>query len=117
VEISADAVVKGECDWSIDLTKRAIYPGTFDPVHYGHIDLMQRACAIFDEVIIAVFDHGRPSKTLLFSVEERVAMIEEALNGPSNLNVMPYSGLTVDFARKVFSAVQSFARLLRLGVM
>ena len=82
--------MKGESNWSIDLAKRAIYPGTFDPVHYGHIDLMQRACAIFDEVIIAVFDHGRPSKTLLFGVEERVAMIEEALNGPSNLNVMPY---------------------------
>ena len=97
--------MKSESNWSIDLAKRAIYPGTFDPVHYGHIYLMQRTCAIFDEVIIAVFDHGRPSKTLLFSVEERVAMIEEALNGPSNLNVMPYSGLTVDFARKVDAQV------------
>lgn len=87
------------------MTKRAIYPGTFDPVHYGHIDLMQRACAIFDEVIIAVFDHGRPSKTLLFSADERVAMIKEALNGPTNIRVMPYGGLTVDFAREVSAQV------------
>jgi len=104
-EISADTFVKCEIYWSLDLEKKAIYPGTFDPVHYGHIDLMQRACAIFDEVIIAVFDHGRPSKTLLFSVEERVAMIKKALNGPYNLHVMPYSGLTVDFAQKVKAQV------------
>jgi len=83
------------------LTKRAIYPGTFDPVHYGHIDLMMRACAIFDELIIAVFDHGRPSKTLLFSAKERVDMIEDALDSKTNIRVTPYGGLTVDFARQV----------------
>ena len=87
------------------MIRRAVYPGTFDPVHYGHIDLMQRACALFDEVIVAVFDHGRPSKTLLFGVEERVAMIENALNGVSNLKAVPYSGLTVDFAREVDAPV------------
>jgi pantetheine-phosphate adenylyltransferase len=84
---------------------RALYPGTFDPVHFGHLDLMKRARAIFDELIIAVFDHGRPTKTLLFSVEERVAMIEEALDGKSGVQIVPYGGLTVDFAREVGAGV------------
>lgn len=87
------------------LSKRAVYPGTFDPVHYGHLDLMHRACAIFDEVIVGVFDHGRPSKSLLFRVEERVSMIEEALEDQSNLQIVPYGGLTVDFAKKVDAQV------------
>jgi pantetheine-phosphate adenylyltransferase len=85
--------------------KRAIYPGTFDPVHYGHLDLMRRARAIFDELIVAVFDHGRPSKTLLFSAEERVAMIKEVLGDQSTTLVVPYSGLTVDFVRKMEAQV------------
>lgn len=84
---------------------RAIYPGTFDPVHYGHLDLMFRASAVFDHLIIAVFDHVRPSKTILFSVEERVAMIEEVLGERQGIEVIPYSGLTVDFAREVDAQV------------
>jgi len=94
------------------LAKRAIYPGTFDPVHYGHLDLVQRASAIFDEVVIGVFDHGRPTKTLLFPVEERVEMILDALEDTSNIQVIPYGGLTVDFARKV--AAQVIIRGLRV---
>ena len=66
---------------------------------------MQRACAIFDELIVAVFDHGRPSKTLLFSAKERVAMIEEALDSQTNIKVTPYGGLTVDLARHVNAQV------------
>lgn len=84
---------------------RAIYPGTFDPVHFGHLNIMERAAAIFDELIVGVYDHGLPSKSLLFSVEDRCRMISEALNGPDNIKVQSYGGLTVDFARKVGAQV------------
>jgi pantetheine-phosphate adenylyltransferase len=84
---------------------RVIYPGTFDPVHYGHLDLMHRTCAIFDQLIVAVFDHGRPSKKIVFSVEERVAMIETALGDQPGIEVRRYSGLTVDFAHEVDARV------------
>lgn len=78
-----------------------VYPGTFDPIHLGHIDITRRACAIFDEVVVAVYDHNQPTKKTLFSIEERLAMVEDALNGVDNLRVMPYSSLTVDFAREI----------------
>jgi pantetheine-phosphate adenylyltransferase len=84
------------------LIRRALYPGTFDPVHYGHLDLMRRAGIIFDEVVIGVYEHKRPSKSVLFSVDERRAMIEEslaAMNGLNhNITTVPFSGLTVDLA-------------------
>jgi len=82
-------------------TRRAVYPGTFDPAHYGHIDIAQRAARVFDEVIVAVYD--RPAKKLLFSVDERVAMIHNALNGITNVRVAKYGGLTIIRGLRVFS--------------
>lgn len=89
-----------------------MYPGTFDPVHYGHLDLMQRAAAIFDELIVAVYDHNKPTKSILFSVEERIEMIETALGHGPNVIVSGFSGLSVDFARKMNATV--FVRGLRV---
>ncbi len=76
----------------------AVYPGTFDPVHNGHIDIARRAAGIFDRVIVAVYD--LPQKSLLFNTQERVAMVREVLADVSNIEVSSYSGLTVDFCRE-----------------
>ena len=76
----------------------AIYPGTFDPVHFGHIDVARRAAALFDKLIVAVYD--LPQKRLMFSVDDRVAMVREALADMPQVPVESYSGLTVDFARR-----------------
>jgi len=81
----------------------AIYPGTFDPITNGHIDIATRAAALFDHLIIGVYD--RPLKNLLFSTAERVAMTREALKNLSNVTVKSYSGLTVNFARNVDARV------------
>jgi pantetheine-phosphate adenylyltransferase len=79
--------------------RRAIYPGTFDPIHLGHCDIAKRAAALFDEVIVGVYD--RPEKKVLFSLDERVEMARAALDGDDGLVVQPYHGLTVEFARAV----------------
>ena len=81
----------------------AIYPGGFDPVTNGHLDIVQRAASIFDEVIVAVYD--TPSKSLLFNTKERVALFNEAVASVPNARVVPYVGLTVDFARQVGARV------------
>jgi pantetheine-phosphate adenylyltransferase len=73
----------------------AVYPGTFDPVHYGHIDIVIRALKIFDKLIVGVYD--RPNKNILFSTDERVEMVREALKDLAGVEVTSYSGLTVDF--------------------
>lgn len=93
----------------------ALYTGTFDPVHYGHLDLMIRGAGLFEKLIVAVYDHKIPTKSLLFSVDERVQMIEEALQDsrkPDNIIVTSFSGLAVDFARTVGAKV--FVRGLRV---
>ncbi len=77
----------------------ALYPGSFDPATKGHIDVAERAAALFDYLIVAVYDI--PSKSLLFSTGERVALVREALSHLVNVSVQDYTGLTVEFARKV----------------
>ena len=66
--------------------RKAICPGTFDPITNGHIDIIERGCKIFDKVIIAVLHN--PSKKGLFSVEERISMINETLNGNNSIEVV-----------------------------
>ena len=78
---------------------RAIYPGSFDPVTYGHLDVIKRASKIVDELIVGVLNNK--SKTPLFSVENRVKMLNDAVSDLPNVKVMSFEGLLVDFAKKV----------------
>jgi pantetheine-phosphate adenylyltransferase len=82
---------------------RAVYPGTFDPIHNGHIDIASRAARIFDEVIIGVYD--LPKKKLLFGVDDRVSLAQTALSEFGNIRVAKFSGFTVDYARLVGAQV------------
>ena len=75
----------------------ALYPGTFDPVTKGHLDVLSRACSLFDEVIVAVSE-GNSSKDTLFDASERVRLVEENLKIHKNATVSSFSGLLVDYA-------------------
>ncbi|MBU1342058.1 MAG: pantetheine-phosphate adenylyltransferase [Proteobacteria bacterium] len=77
--------------------KIAIYPGSFDPLTNGHIDIIERALDIFDQVIIAVLHN--PSKKALFTMDERVAMIKQSFNGKRSVLVDSFGGLLVDYAK------------------
>lgn len=77
---------------------RAFFPGTYDPVHYGHINIALRASRIFDELIVAVYD--RPLKNLLFTPEERLALVETSFEDNPKVRVIGFSGLAVDACRK-----------------
>lgn len=82
---------------------RALFPGTFDPIHYGHIDIARRATRLFDEVIIAVYD--RPLKNLLFTPEERLELVRATFKDEQKIRVTGYSGLTVDVCRAIDAQV------------
>lgn len=82
---------------------KAVFPGTFDPIHYGHIDIAKRAARLFDEVIIAVYD--RPLKSLVFSPEQRIQLVEQSFQDEDKIKVMGYSGLTVEFCHAVGAQV------------
>lgn len=80
--------------------RRVIYPGTFDPVTFGHIDIIKRACELFDSVIVTIARN--PNKmTPLFTVEERTEMLKESLKEFSNIEVDSFDGLTVEHAKNV----------------
>lgn len=79
--------------------RRALYPGSFNPVHYGHLDIARRALAVFDELVIGVYVH--PDKVDLFTGPERIALIEEAIGDDDRVRVASYNQLTVDYAKDV----------------
>lgn len=81
----------------------ALYPGSFDPATRGHVDIAERAASLFEQVVVAVYD--APPKDLLFTTEERVELMTKAVAHLPNVRVEAYSGLTVDFAKKVNAKV------------
>lgn len=82
---------------------RAVVPGTFDPIHKGHVDIILRATHLFDEIIVAVYD--RPLKSLLFSPEERIDLVKRTFPENPRVAVMGFSGLTVEFCQSVDAQV------------
>ena len=102
---------------------RALYPGSFDPVTNGHIDIMERACQLFDELIVAVSNNV--SKKCVFSVDERVEMIQQSTKHLNNLTITSSNGLIADFARsqgaqviiRGLRAVSDFEIELKMALM
>jgi len=89
----------------------AIYPGSFDPITNGHIDIATRAARLFQKLIIGIYE--APNKRPLFTIKERVELARQATAGLPNVEVEPFSGLTVDFAKKV--KAQAMVRGLRMS--
>jgi pantetheine-phosphate adenylyltransferase len=80
------------------VAKRAVYPGMFDPIHNGHVDVIQRSLQIFDELIVAVV--ANPSKQPLFTMKERLEMIDEATSDLSNFRIVAFDGLLIDLVAR-----------------
>jgi pantetheine-phosphate adenylyltransferase len=77
----------------------AVYPGTFDPLTYGHMDIIERAAALFGKLTVGIYEN--PSKQPLFSLDQRVKLVKEAIAGVPNVHVRAFKGLTVDFIRQI----------------
>ncbi len=90
--------------------RKAIYPGSFDPITFGHIDIVNRACKLFDHLTIIIANNS--SKNTLFSVEERVVLVKEVFKDNPKISVQTYKGLTVDCARDLGAV--SIVRGLRM---
>ena len=90
---------------------KALYPGAYDPVTTGHLDVVRRAVRLFDELVVGVYD--APPKTLMFNLDERVEMLRTVLQDLPQVEIRPYSGLTVDFAASIGALV--IVRGLRIG--
>ena len=90
---------------------KAVYPGSFDPPTNGHLDVVNRASALFDELVIGVYD--APPKNVLFTTQERVNLFKEAVANLTNVHVRPFKGLVVDFCHEVKAA--AMVRGLRAG--
>ncbi|MRS04050.1 pantetheine-phosphate adenylyltransferase, partial [bacterium] len=89
---------------------RAIFPGSFDPIHNGHIDIANRAAKIVGELIVGVYD--QPLKDFIFSPAERLALVQETFKNRPNIKVVGYSGLTVEYCRQ--NDIQVIVRGLRV---
>lgn len=83
--------------------RRAIYPGSFDPVTFGHIDMIERSAKIVDELVVAILINS--AKNPLFSVKERVSMLEEITGHIPNIRITSFNGLLIDYAKKVDASI------------
>jgi pantetheine-phosphate adenylyltransferase len=89
----------------------ALYPGSFDPITNGHLDIIKRASQIFDKVIVGIYD--RPGKNLLFTTDERVELAKKAVAEYGNVEISSYKTLTIKFAQEIGASVM--VRGLRMG--
>jgi pantetheine-phosphate adenylyltransferase len=96
------------------MSRTAVFPATFDPVTNGHVDIAERAARIFDRLVIGVFEHTDGDiKDTLFTVKERVQLVRHATAHVGNIDVKPYQGLTIDFARS--ESANAIVRGLRVA--